>query len=275
MLPRLAYCVDPTWRSHMSGTSNPQIKPMGLGLSLAYFAIPASLFVIAFHYVMPALMGWQLTPFFAYFFAISVPLALLLAAALIAYKSEGNSWSWGSLKNRFRLHHLTGKMWFVAIGSTVVVIVLTGVLMSLNVQFLQSGLVPVPDLPAWLDSRNGIPSSDTMNQAFGGMSGNWLALVAFIFLILLNVVGEEFWWRGYVLPRQELAFGKWVWLVQGLMWAAFHVFKWWDLVGLLPLALMLPFLVCRYRNTSMGLVMHFLVNGLGIIPIALGVLATT
>ncbi len=27
---------------------------------------------------------------------------------------------------------------------------------------------------------------------------------------MINVVGEEFWWRGLILPRQQLAFGGWI-----------------------------------------------------------------
>ena len=62
---------------------------------------------------------------------------------------------------------------------------------------------------------------------FGGMnmSGRWdiFAMMA-VCLIVLNIGGEELWWRGIILPRQELAFGKWAWLVNGLLWDLFHFF---------------------------------------------------
>jgi hypothetical protein len=34
---------------------------------------------------------------------------------------------------------------------------------------------------------------------------------------VLNIVGEEFVWRGVVLPRQEVAFGGRAWLVNGVL----------------------------------------------------------
>ncbi|MFP4323970.1 MAG: type II CAAX prenyl endopeptidase Rce1 family protein [Anaerolineales bacterium] len=40
-----------------------------------------------------------------------------------------------------------------------------------------------------------------------------------------NIIGEELWWRGYILPIQERAFGKWAWLINGLLWiVVFHAF---------------------------------------------------
>ena len=56
------------------------------------------------------------------------------------------------------------------------------------------------------------------------------------------------------------------------MWALFHAFKWWHILGILPLALGLSFLVIRLRNNTPGIIIHFLFNALGLIPIVLGVL---
>jgi membrane protease YdiL (CAAX protease family) len=46
-------------------------------------------------------------------------------------------------------------------------------------------------------------------------------------------VGEELWWRGYVLPRQELAFGRATWVIHGILWSVIHLFMQptlWDTV---------------------------------------------
>jgi len=41
------------------------------------------------------------------------------------------------------------------------------------------------------------------------LHGAWWILVYYAVVILVcNIGGEELWWRGYVLPRQELAFGR-------------------------------------------------------------------
>jgi membrane protease YdiL (CAAX protease family) len=56
------------------------------------------------------------------------------------------------------------------------------------------------------------------------------------------------------------------------MWALFHAFKWWNIIGLLPMTLGLSLFVIRSRNTTPGIVMHLVFNSLGLIPILLGVL---
>ena len=37
------------------------------------------------------------------------------------------------------------------------------------------------------------------------MQGRWELVFLFLLVLFFNVVGEELWWRGVILPRQELA----------------------------------------------------------------------
>jgi membrane protease YdiL (CAAX protease family) len=246
---------------------------MPLGMSLLFFGVPALVFFIGFHVVMPALITVGLTPFYAYFVGFSIPLTLMVIASLVAYRREGNLLEWNALKMRFRLHRMNTPMWLLTLGAFIVISILYGLSMQITVVLLNTGKVPMPgSLPAWLDTRGGMPSMSAMDQAFGGLSGNWLALFSFFVFLSLNVIGEEFWWRGYILPRQELAFGNWTWIVHGCLWALFHAFKWWDILGILPLALILPFLVWKRKNNTIGIVLHFLINGMGLIAILVGVL---
>lgn len=56
------------------------------------------------------------------------------------------------------------------------------------------------------------------------IAGHWWILTYYIFILLcFNIAGEELWWRGYILPRQEAASGKIASLMHGLLWAAFHL----------------------------------------------------
>jgi hypothetical protein len=88
-----------------------------------------------------------------------------------------------------------------------------------------------------------------------------LALVGLFF----NIVGVEFWWRGYILPRQEVRFGRRAWLVNGTRWSFFHIFKWWGLPGLLVVCQIVPFLSQKLKNNWPAMIMDFLINGLGIV----------
>lgn len=247
---------------------------MHLGGSLLAFGIPTAVFFAGFHVVMPALIAGGMLPFYAYMLATGTPLLGLLVASLVAYRAEVRVLNWDGLKRRFRLHRMSLRLWLATIGSFVVMLLLTVIGLGLCQRLIAAGLMPVIEgLPAWLDPSSGMPGIEAMNEAFGGLSGNWLAVVGYIGLLAVNIVGEEFWWRGYVLPRQELAFGKATWLIHGSMWAFFHAFKWWHIIGLLPLTLGLSLICSRTKNTSPGIFIHLVFNSLGLIPILVTVLS--
>ena len=91
----------------------------------------------------------------------------------------------------------------------------------------------------------------------------WVFL-AWIPLFISNILGEELCWRGYVLPRQEAAWGRTAWLLNGTMWCLFHwSFGWSIMLLLLPIALLLPWIVQRRQNTSVGIWIHAMFNAAG------------
>jgi membrane protease YdiL (CAAX protease family) len=94
---------------------------------------------------------------------------------------------------------------------------------------------------------------------------SWV-FAAWIPLFITNILGEELCWRGYVLPRQEAAWGRAAWLLNGTMWCLFHwSFGWSVMLLLLPIALVLPWIVQRQRNTKVGIVIHGIFNAAGFI----------
>lgn len=110
------------------------------------------------------------------------------------------------------------------------------------------------------------------DAAVGGLRGNWLPCVGMLVVFVFNIVGEELWWRGIVLPRQELAFGIWTRVLHGVLWAFFHIFKRWDVLNLLPITLALAWVCCKFKNATPGIVIHGVTNGIALIPLLLGVL---
>ncbi|SEL85374.1 CAAX protease self-immunity [Alkalibacterium putridalgicola] len=82
------------------------------------------------------------------------------------------------------------------------------------------GFAPPEYLPTTLDPRmtvSGIPPEfETTPIAL---------LITFqLFFLFFNILGEEFWWRGYILPRQEIVHGQYTWILHGLLWTLFHIF---------------------------------------------------
>jgi len=92
------------------------------------------------------------------------------------------------------------------------------------------------------------------------LQGAWWILVYYALVILVfNIGGEELWWRGYVLPRQELAFGRTAWVVHGMCWSAFHLFMqptFWDTIRMAITGVALSFVAQRTKSTWPGIVGH-------------------
>lgn len=100
----------------------------------------------------------------------------------------------------------------------------------------------------------------------------WLLLVWLPYWIL-NIMGEEFLWRGVMLPRQEVAFGKHTWLIHGFGWGLFHIaFGWQLLLTLLPLIFIQSYIVQKTKNSWIGVIMHGGLNGPSFIAISFGLI---
>jgi membrane protease YdiL (CAAX protease family) len=101
----------------------------------------------------------------------------------------------------------------------------------------------------------------------------WLFLV-WLPYFFFNIVGEELMWRGYLLPRQSAALGRYAWLFNGGLWAIFHAAIGWRIaIMLLPIEFIVPYIVQKRQNTWLGIIIHGLYNGSAFIMVALGVMA--
>jgi membrane protease YdiL (CAAX protease family) len=198
----------------------------------------------------------------------------LLLAALVALRREGYPLTWPALRERFRLHPMDVRTWLWTLGVWLVVeAVVLGVVIPISRHLVAQGLMPLPaNLPAFLHPASPLPPRDAAEQAVGGLRGNWLPVLALAIALVFNILGEELWWRGVVLPRQELAFGRGAWVIHGLLWALFHIFKWWDVLNLVPITLGIAYVCSRFRNTTPGIVIHALINGRALIPLTLAAL---
>jgi membrane protease YdiL (CAAX protease family) len=248
------------------------MKSMGLGLSLLYFGIPALTLAVGFYLLMPALIKRGMLPYYAYSLGLGLPLLAMLVASMVAYRLEGNPLAWSALMDRFNYRPLSLRDLLIVAGIFAIEMALYLLMTRVTGWLIGQGIITLPaNLPAFVNPQT-VWTQETINAATGGLRGNWFLFFFSLILLVINVVGEEFWWRGLVLPRQQLAFSGSTLLVHALLWTLFHGFKYWDLLNLLPLSLGLTFAVLYLNNSSAGLVMHFISNGVGLVPILLGAL---
>jgi len=95
----------------------------------------------------------------------------------------------------------------------------------------------------------------------GGFSKSALIVTYGMVAIFGAVIGpavEEYYFRGYLLPRMKYA-GKWAPLLHSFLFALYHVFTPWMMVtrtiGILPLVY-----AVKRRNLYVSIIVHILVN---------------
>ncbi|HKI97909.1 MAG TPA: CPBP family intramembrane glutamic endopeptidase [bacterium] len=98
----------------------------------------------------------------------------------------------------------------------------------------------------------------------------WVLYVWPLFFFF-NIFGEEFLWRGYIQPRQELLTGRWTWLVHGLLWIVWHLPMGLDLIfAAAPIFFILPAIIQVRKNTTISIVIHAVFGAMGFLVLALG-----
>lgn len=221
------------------------MKPLGLGKSILYFAIPTLMMQGMYHVVMRVTdyLGYRL--FFTFLIGFGLPSLLLLIAALILYRRERSGLSF--LK-RFRLQKLdaTGWIWTAALCA---IWILVPIVMRSVTLWLQSHWFHPSKM--WIRMMSPDP-----NYFMEVPLGIWV-YVALLVFVIINVFGGELFFRGYVFPRQELAFGSRTWLIHAILWIVFRSFLPWELATFTVLGLALAFAVQRTHNTWTSILAHF------------------
>ncbi len=230
--------------------------PMGWLPSLAIFAGAGILLYVATHLVIPALADATGIEPIAFWFLVGGlgVFAPLLAVGVFMLRREEPPPTPSPWRARLRFHRMDRGDWAWAVGALVVVALLTGIVQAIL------GLVA---------PGSGVGPGFMTLEPLG--PGRYWILAAWLPFWILNIMGEEFLWRGVMLPRQEAALGNRAWLANAVGWSLFHVaFGWHLFLMLLPILVVLPYVVQRRRNSWVGVVVHAGLNGPGFVAVAFG-----
>jgi membrane protease YdiL (CAAX protease family) len=238
----------------------PELKPLGWIASLFIFVGNAALLRVALYWLAPAYHEATGKPYLVgYLICWIGAMALVFLASLAAYKLEGRPFTRTDFIFRYRLQKLNRGDWawllIMLVGSLAF---LAG--LSFSMDWLRSIPLfsPHPGFPPDLaDMANNL----TPGILFGmPLKGQWWLVITYVTGWLFNVVGEEFWYRGWMLPRQEAAFGKYAWIINGLMFNFQHTFQPWNLLAMLPGSLLVSYAVQRRGKTWLSMLWHGLLN---------------
>lgn len=252
------------------------IRPLGVGGSFLLFAVPATILYCAHFFFVPWYVARTGAPYLAgYLIAWPGTMALFFIAALVGYSLEGNALRWNSLAPRFRLTRMAGKDWLWTLGLLVISLAIYfGLGFSSQILARIPILAPHPIVPA--DFGPQATTARIPGFLMGmSLSGKWWVAAVFVIGWLLNIFGEELWFRGYLLPRQELAMGHSAWIANGLMFGFNHIWQPWNLLLIVPSALIAAYVVQKRCNTWILVVMHGVMNLTLVVVVVLNVAGVT
>lgn len=201
-----------------------------------------------------------------YWIAVIIGLLWQFILSLIVLKRDGHQLNWQTVTLRMKyqkpIHPKTGKSNYWLLLWTIPFILIT--------TLLQSGVINLPNVDDWMTPLiQNLPKYDLSSLAASEYKGAWWILVLFILTSIFNYfLGEEFIYRGILLPRMKGVFGKWDWFFNGILFGFYHLHKpqvilstalYFGLVFALPSKL--------FQSSWMAVIIHGLEGVLGIIVI--------
>ena len=235
-----------------------KLKKLGVISSFSIYLSAALLMFVLTKFLIPYLskITGQETIFFWFVvggLGIFIP---LIITGILILKAEGFKISKTTWFKRLRFRRMTSKDLIWGISG----LILVGLLSAMMMKGLEL-------IAGKFDHSPSFMSFEPLTKG-----RYWLLFVWFPYWIL-NILGEEFLWRGVMLPRQEIAMGKNAWVIHGFGWGMFHIaFGWQLLITLIPLVFIQSYIVQRTKNSWIGVLMHGGLNGPSFIAISLGLI---
>jgi membrane protease YdiL (CAAX protease family) len=236
---------------------NAAMKPLSWVQVILLFGIPTVVLTLSL-YRLPAILEAEgCSPYASFSTAFLAPFVLMFLAALMAFKLEGHPLTWDAFKRRYRLEWKGGEG-FAGLRLFGFSILTYFLLRAVTLFLISEGIVSLPAwVPTLLDPRQNL----TVEAIYAGpLRGQWSVLALSLAELGFNVFGEELWWRGFILPRQEIALGRYTWVAHGILWALFHAFKFWEIPALLPATLAFAYIAQRTKSTWPGILAHLGLN---------------
>ena len=179
-------------------------------------------------------------------------------AMIILYREEGNI-RLSTISRRFWLNHpvsaRTGKtrkaLWWWIVP------------LFLLVAFMELAVRPqVVNL--WTTIFPFFTEPESFNSAIlfspdfrAQLVGAWSLLGLFTVNALFNsVLGEEFLYRGVLLPKMAGVFGKWDWVANGVLFGFYHLHQPWGILSNVLFGLIVAFSGKRFRSNWFPIILH-------------------
>jgi uncharacterized protein len=99
--------------------------------------------------------------------------------------------------------------------------------------------------------------ADVSQLADPQFAGQWWILGIALGSFALNYfLGEEFLFRGVLLPKMEGVFGTGDWVANGVLFSFYHLHQPWGILATLPADLIFAYSGKRFRSNWFPIILH-------------------
>ncbi len=89
------------------------------------------------------------------------------------------------------------------------------------------------------------------------LAGAWWFFALFVVQAMFNtILGEEFLFRGVLLPKMEAVFGRWSWVANSVLFGLYHLHQPWGIPNSVLTGLLYTFPTYHFRSTWMSIILH-------------------
>lgn len=192
---------------------------------------------------------------------LTIGLIWLFVLSMIIVRQEEGDLRWATVKRRLRLNaphdpktdETRPRLWLWVI-LFVIAIVVWEVALTSYVDELWVSIFPFLAEPPGYSMGAVFASPEILERLVGA----WWFFGLFVVNAVFNtILGEEFLFRGVLLPKMEGVFGKWSWVANGVLFGFYHVHQPWGIVdSAIGGVFFLAFPSWHFRSTWMGIIVH-------------------
>jgi membrane protease YdiL (CAAX protease family) len=192
---------------------------------------------------------------------LTLGLIWLFVLSMIIVRQEEGDLGWATIKQRLRLNAPrdpgTGeprrRLWLWVVPALVGVALLDVVLAS-TIDGVWTSIFPLVAEPPGYSFGSIFNSPEVLDRLVGAW---WFFALFMVYTLFNTVLGEEFLFRGVLLPKMEGVFGRWSWVVNGALFGLFHLHQPWGiLTNIVSSILFLALPAWRFRSTWMSIIVH-------------------
>ncbi len=259
--------LQPAIKGSLEQTSQAeQADQYNLWQILGIWALVALPMALLAWVVAPAIIPYSpLQPGFTYWLLLIAGMAWQFIVSLAIVYHELGTLRWSAIRQRTWLQTphdpKTGRpkrklFWWL----------LPALLFSFLVQMALAGYLDAPI--AWLfPALHPAPFMDISQLANLDLKGQWWILGITLTNLALNYfLGEEFLFRGILLPKMRGVFGRYDWVANAVLFGLYHLHKAWMIPSIIVSSLAMTWPSRRFRSNWMAVAVH---GAEGILPLVM------